>query len=114
MGRLAEMRALATRLRKLEAKRPSGVCALSDEELDARMDAGLAALLAEYGSVDALAASCRAAGNEPRVLWRAIVNGPFEQRLQKLKAKHRVECPAVFRLSGGALPSSVLPHGVIQ
>ena len=54
--------------------------------------------------------------NPPRVLWRAIVNGPFEQRLQKLKAKHRVECPAVFRLrlSGGALPSSVLPHGVIQ
>ena len=50
----------------------------------------------------------------PRVLWRAMVNGPFEQRLQKLKAKHRVECPAVFRFSGGALPSSVLPLGVIQ
>jgi len=65
MGRLAEMRALATRLRKLEAKRPSGVCALSDEELNARIDAGMAALLAEYGSVDAIAASYRADGNEP-------------------------------------------------
>ena len=65
MGRLAEIRALATRLRKLEAKRPSGVCALSDEELDARIDAGMAALLAEYGSVDAIAASYRADGNEP-------------------------------------------------
>src|SRR5215207_5295321 len=28
--------AIATRLRKLEAKRPSGLCALSDEELDVR------------------------------------------------------------------------------
>ena len=55
------MSAVATRLRKLEAKRPSGVCALSDEELDARMDA----VMAEYGSVDAIAASYRADGNEP-------------------------------------------------
>ena len=40
------MSAIATRLRKLEAKRPSGLCALSDEELNARIDAGMAALLA--------------------------------------------------------------------
>ena len=59
------MSAVATRLRKLEAKRPSGLCALSDEELGARVDALMAALLVEYGSVDASAASCRADGNEP-------------------------------------------------
>jgi hypothetical protein len=59
------MSAVATRLRKLEAKRPGGVRELSDEELDARIDAGMAALLAEYGSVDAIAASYRADGNEP-------------------------------------------------
>ena len=59
------MSAVATRLRKLEAKRPSGLCALSDEELNARIDAGMAALLAVYGSVDAIAASYRADGNEP-------------------------------------------------
>ena len=39
--------------------------ALSDEELDARIEAVMAALLAEYGSVDAIAASYRADGNEP-------------------------------------------------
>jgi len=50
----------------------------------------------------------------PRVLWRAIVSGPFGKRLQKLEAKQRVECPAVFRFSRGALPSSVVPHGAIQ
>ena len=43
------MSAIATRLRKLEAK----------------LDAVMAALLAEYGSVDAIAASYRADGNEP-------------------------------------------------
>ena len=59
------MSAVATRLRKLEAKRPSGVRALSDEELDARIEALIAALWAEYGSFDALAASYRADGNEP-------------------------------------------------
>ena len=58
------MSAVATRLRKLEAKRPSGLCALSDEELDVRIEL-LAALLAAYGSVDAIAASYRADGNEP-------------------------------------------------
>ncbi len=109
------MSAVATRLRKLEAKRPSGVCALSDEELDARIDRCMAALLAEYGSVDALAASYRANGNEPAArLVEGFVNGPFEKRLQKLEAKQRVECPAVFRFSRGALPSSVVPHGAIQ
>ena len=59
------MSAVATRLRKLVAKRPSGLCALSDEELDVRIDELLAALLAAYGSVDAIAASYRADGNEP-------------------------------------------------
>ena len=54
------MSAVATRLRKLVAKRPSGLCALSDEELNARIGAGMAALLAVYGSVDAIAASYRA------------------------------------------------------
>src|SRR5215204_7092572 len=101
MGRLAEMRALATRLRKLEAKRPSGLCALSDEELNARIDAGLAALLAEYGSVDAIAASYRAKDYRERTI---------EKRLQRLKAKQRVECPAVFRLSGGALQEGRSPE----
>ena len=109
------MSAVATRLRKLEAKRPSGLCALSDEELGARIDAIMAALLAEYGSVDAIAASfAQTVTSPPRVSWRAIVNGPFERRLQKLEAKQRIECPAVFRFSRGALPSSVLPHGVFQ
>ena len=60
----AEMSAIATRLRKLEAKRPGALCALSDEELNARIDAIMAALLAEYGSVDAVAASYREDGNE--------------------------------------------------
>ena len=64
-SRGTEMSAVATRLRKLEAKRPSGLCALSDEELNARIGAGMAALLAVYGSVDAIAASYRADGNEP-------------------------------------------------
>ena len=38
---------------------------LAEKELNARIDAGMAALLAEYGSVDAIAASYRADGNEP-------------------------------------------------
>src|SRR5215204_2245831 len=50
----------------------------------------------------------------PRVLWRAIVNAPSEKRLQKLETKQRVECPAVFRFSRGALPYSVVPHGVAR
>jgi len=48
----------------------------------------------------------------PRVLWRAIVNGPFEKGFQRLKAKQRVECPAVFRLSGGALQEGRSPESL--
>jgi hypothetical protein len=78
------MSAVATRLRKLEAKRPSGLCALSDEELGARIDA----IMAVYGSVDAIAASYRADGNEPAAL------------------------SAVFRLSGGAVQQGRSPEGL--
>ena len=71
------MSAVATRLRKLVAKRPSGLCALSDEELGARIDAIMAALLAEYGSVDAIAASfAQTVTSPPRVLWRDVIFDP--------------------------------------
>ena len=89
------MSAVATRLRKLEAKRPSGVCALSDEELDARIDRCMAALLAEYGSVDALAASCRAAGNEPAA---RLVEGYRERTIWKAPSEARGE--TACRVSG--------------
>ena len=57
-------RALETRLRRLEGKQPQGFEALTDAELDARIEAALAALVREHGTAEALAASFRADRNE--------------------------------------------------
>ena len=57
-------RAITTRIRKLEAKQPQGFEALTEAELDARIDELGTHLLTQFGSIEALAASFRADQNE--------------------------------------------------
>ena len=77
-----------------------------------RIDAVMAALLAEYGSVDGIAACYRADGNvtsPPRVLWRAIVNGSCERAASAIvrpRVLSRPQWRSSMRSSRGVRPDS--------